>query len=617
MNRLPLILFPLFLVPSFVFSQACQGNLGDNIFFQGDFGAGIANVLPNDPGIAPGYIYTNSPPPFDGFYTITNSIGVWNETLGWLEIGDNSISAIGYMMVVNASLEPGLFYEQQVSGLCENTQYTFSADIINVQPRGMNFILPNVSFLLDGNVVLNTGDIPENEEWITYSFTFPTAPGQTSLTLALQNNAPGGFGNDLALDNISFRPCGPAAVILPGEINLVCEDQPPLELTGSIVGSQYDTPAYQWQQSTDRGNTWTDIPGATSPNFTPPTLPPGDYYYRFLLANDPDNLSNFRCRVNSNEVILRVIPKFVTFQDTLCEGLAYPFGNQSLTSSGSYEETFQNSLGCDSIVTLELTLISNNQLTAAFQGLPPSCEGSADGSIVLDTFSGGTPPFIFFLDGDILESLSLIDNLTSGTYSIGVTDRFGCQFDTVISLQEPPPLEVELGQDQSVELGETVELFPLTGGPIDQFLWQPDGLVACEPNCISASLIPPRDMVLSLTVQNDAGCERSDSIFIEVEPRYRVFFPNGFTPNGDRKNDFFTVIGDVPAASQVEALSIYNRWGRLIWENQNFPLNVETAGWGGTVDGDPAPEGVYVWVARIRFLDDQVDTFTGSLVLFR
>ena len=127
-------------------------------------------------------------------------------------------------MVVNASHEPGLFYEKEITGLCENTLYAFSADIINLIGTGEDMIKPDVSFLLDDEVHYTTGKIQEDEEWKTYGFTFSTSPGQTSITLSLRNNAPGGIGNDLALDNISFRACGPEALILPAEIIDVCEN---------------------------------------------------------------------------------------------------------------------------------------------------------------------------------------------------------------------------------------------------------------------------------------------------------------------------------------------------------------------------------------------------------
>ncbi|MEN0005097.1 MAG: hypothetical protein AAF798_13180, partial [Bacteroidota bacterium] len=87
-------LFSLLLI-CFSFScltaQICDGNLGDNIFEDGDFGSGAATVLPNNPGIAPGYTYTTATPPNDGFYTITNNMNnwpfVWNT---WLQVSDNS-----------------------------------------------------------------------------------------------------------------------------------------------------------------------------------------------------------------------------------------------------------------------------------------------------------------------------------------------------------------------------------------------------------------------------------------------------------------------------------------------------------------------------------------------
>ena len=274
--------------------QICDGNLGENIFTEGDFGEGTANTLLMDPDIAPGYTYTTAVPPPDGYYTITNNTAVWSGLYGtWLQIRDNSDDPNGYMMVVNASFSPGLFYQQTIDGLCENTLYVFSADIINlIQQNVASHILPNVSFLLDGDEVYSTGSIPQTETWNTYGFTFTTGPGVTSLELSLRNNAPGGIGNDLALDNISFRACGPAALILPTDIANICEDGEPITITATIQGDQYANPTIQWQQSFDEGQTWVDIAGETDLDFMHTDLASGFYYYRYLLANSEDNLSN-------------------------------------------------------------------------------------------------------------------------------------------------------------------------------------------------------------------------------------------------------------------------------------------------------------------------------------
>jgi hypothetical protein len=170
----------LFLSPD-LRSQAilCNGNLGDNIFTEGDFGTGAANIVPNNPGYAPGFMYTTNVPPNDGRYTITNDMRKWpNNFPTWIEIGDNDSDPNGYMMVVNANYTPGIFYEQIIDNLCENTLYEFSADIINVVRKGTdNHIKPNISFLLDGIVKYTTGDIGKDEEWHTYGFTLHHVTG--------------------------------------------------------------------------------------------------------------------------------------------------------------------------------------------------------------------------------------------------------------------------------------------------------------------------------------------------------------------------------------------------------------------------------------------------------
>ena len=68
-----------------VLRVGCQsegtGQLGDNIFPNGDFGTGSPNILPVNPGIAPGYIYTTNPPPTDGPHPVpTNTAWPFNPT---------------------------------------------------------------------------------------------------------------------------------------------------------------------------------------------------------------------------------------------------------------------------------------------------------------------------------------------------------------------------------------------------------------------------------------------------------------------------------------------------------------------------------------------------------
>jgi hypothetical protein len=71
--------------------STCSGTLGSNIFPNGDFGSGVPNVLPTNPGIAPGYNYQLNPPPNDGWYCITNNTSSWGSFAAsrWIKIEDN------------------------------------------------------------------------------------------------------------------------------------------------------------------------------------------------------------------------------------------------------------------------------------------------------------------------------------------------------------------------------------------------------------------------------------------------------------------------------------------------------------------------------------------------
>jgi gliding motility-associated-like protein len=600
--------------------QICGGNLGENIFTAGDFGSGTTNLLPFDPGIAPGYIYTLSPPPNDGLYTITNNMASWPFLFpGWLAITDNSDDPNGYMMVVNASYAPGAFYEQTVEGLCDNTLYVFSADIFNIiSTPTPNYIKPNVSFLLNEQVRYTTGEIPQNQQWNTHGFTFTTAPGETAVKLTLRNNAPGGIGNDLALDNISFRACGPQALILPLETANICEDGEPIALEATIVGSQYPNPAIQWQQSFDQGATWSNIPGAASPSFLHTQLAAGYYYYRYLLASSPENLANAKCRVISNVKVVYVQPKFFNFSDTICEGLLYPFGGSMLSARDTYTHTFLSSLGCDSIVTLQLEVVPDLDGTADLEAVAPTCYGDQDGAIIVSNLRGFYPPVsVSLAGGGSLLGEGSFPNLRSGLYWLSFSDRFGCALEAAIELENPPLMYLDLGPDREIKLAQSLRLPALSNYPLAALEWMPDYQVFCELPCLSPLLQPFETTVYFFTGTSPAGCQASDTLTIRVEELREVYIPNAFSPNEDGRNDRLTLFAAPELVREILHAQIFDRWGGLVFEARNFPPNDLSRGWDGRFKAQELPAGVFAYHFEVQFIDGRVAHYSGALHLVR
>jgi gliding motility-associated-like protein len=112
-----------------------------------------------------------------------------------------------------------------------------------------------------------------------------------------------------------------------------------------------------------------------------------------------------------------------------------------------------------------------------------------------------------------------------------------------------------------------------------------------------------------VTINND-GCKDSITYHVSVQEEIAVFYPNTFSPNGDGRNDFFQPVG---ASLQDYELTIWNRWGEMIYEgNSKMP-------WDGKVKGTskPAPVGVYVF--RIDLKEDYFEkkVVTGKVTLVR
>ena len=146
----------------------------------------------------------------DGEYAIVQHPNPDASSFGtWSQIGDHTGNDAGRMMVVNASLQPDEFYRRTYS-VIPRANMTVDLWILNVVKAGSDIILPNISFKLENmngeqvGEIINTGDIPENSVWNHYTLSI-NPEGNSQIQVVLANNAPGGGGNDLALDDIRIR----------------------------------------------------------------------------------------------------------------------------------------------------------------------------------------------------------------------------------------------------------------------------------------------------------------------------------------------------------------------------------------------------------------------------
>jgi hypothetical protein len=292
----------------------CKGNKGDPIFKE-DFGSGTGNMML--PFGTTTYRFTANRPK-DGCYVVSNT----HQHFNWYKLKDHTPGdKNGRMLIVNAGYEPGEFFRVPVSGLCENTSYEFSSWIVNLTreytkacgrgiPIDVTFEIWNKS-----NMILlasgSTGEIYGGNKptWRQYALVFQTRPNETSVILKIRNNGRGGCGNDLALDDIEFKPCGDNVVIKDKNNKKrisVNKSYLPFSTTLTLKPDYtvFSNHFYQWQKSED-GKNWEDIPSAKTETYKVPATS-SKVFYRAKVAENLQNLSNALCYSYSDIYEIRI-----------------------------------------------------------------------------------------------------------------------------------------------------------------------------------------------------------------------------------------------------------------------------------------------------------------------
>lgn len=610
-------------------AQLCQGSLGDPIV-NITFGAG-SNPGASLQAATTSYQYLTNDCPGDGFYTVRNNT---NSCFGntWHTLSaDHTGNTNGYFMLINASFQPSAFYIDTVRGLCGGTTYEFAAWVINVlKPTACspNPTQPNLTFTLekaDGGVLqtYNTNTISSQSTpiWQQFGFFFTTPANVSDIVLRIFNNAPGGCGNDLALDDITFRPCGPqlAASIAGAATSLVaiCEGTArSFNFTGNISAG-FNSPSFQWQQSMD-GIGWTDIPAATATaltqNFAANTAI-GNYLYR-LSAAEAGNMNSAQCRIVSKPLTIQVAGSPVTTAGSnspVCEnnilllgasgGTTYQWSsNNSFSATGSsvsvnsvkstqagkYYVLVTSDAGCKQ---LDSTTVVVNPAPVAQTSFAEVniCEGQ---NVQLESSGGGGYQW---LPSTGLSSINISNPVATPAvtveYSVIVSNQYACTDTAKVRVTVVTAPKADAGPDKWIIKGNSTQLAASASGQNVSYSWLPDVYIN-NPQSLQPVVNPPRDTSYILSVVSNDGCGQAfDTMQVFV---YKdVFIPTAFSPNDDGLNDTWKI----PALNAYPdfELTVYNRQGQIVFQNKKSQRP-----WDGKYKGIPLPVGVYVYVADLK-----------------
>jgi gliding motility-associated-like protein len=644
-------------------TATCTGGLGDPIV-DITFGSGVGY----GPALAAGITnmtYTQNECPNDGYYTIVHSTsGCFGNT--WLNVtSDHTGNPNGYFMLINASYQPSDFYVQTISGLCAGTTYQFGAWILNMAAV-TGQILPNITFKIqntNGTVLdsFPTGNIAAltTVTWVQYAFYFSLPPGVDTVVLRMTNNASGGDGNDLALDDITFRAAGPlvqpSVAGYPTDTITFCQPNATALGFSAAVENCYPTAAYQWQQSVDSGVSWTNVAGATMATYNLPPVGPGYDEYRLTVAQ-AGNIGLSSCEVQSPPILVNVIAtplpavtiaantdsscagapvQFVATPDSggpgpnyqwMVDGASVGSGGPTYTTSGlSSSDVVSCTMTSDAACVLAPVVVSNN-LSITVTPIPVTgvtigasanniCADSAVVFTAVPSNGGVAPVYQWAVDGVATGGDSTVftdarlnnGDVVSCTMLSSLTCALPMQGQSVTMVVYPLPV-IELLPDTVIAGGSSIQLTPLIGGDIGSYTWTPaTGLdIAGIADPIAT---PEGTTTYQLTVVTTNGCVAKAAEVVGVF--YQLAMPGAFTPNGDGRNDVFRVPPSVPV--MVYRLAVYDRHGACVYSGKG-----SGAVWDGSFNGHAQPAGVYVWYLEYEDpLTNRREMAKGTVVLVR
>lgn len=530
-----------------------------------------------------------SPYSYEWFDDAGNTIGTNAPTLGNLCAGEYSVTirtCSGSISDTIQVTEPPLNINTQSPSICEGDQVvvngnsyttsgTYSDTIIGGAANGCDSIV-NTNLTVLPNATSTDQQIAcDSFTWIdgvtynastntpTHTIVGGAANGCDSivtLDLTINNSTVGtdvqsSCGSFTWIDGVTYNSSTntPTHTIVGGASN-GCDSIVTLDLT---INNSTSTDV----QTSCGSFTWIDGVTYSSSTNTPTFTIVGG------AANGCDSIVTLDLTVNN--------PSTGTDVQTSCgsyiwiDGVTYT----SSTSTPTYTIVGGAANGCDSIVTLDLTINTSSTTINTYN----ECEGFSI-NVGANTYN------------------------TTGVYTDVVN---GC--DTIITdltINPAPSLTLIKSDDNCGEEEGSVSAIANSVNPPLTYSWNTGSTDSTINNLPSG--------IYTVTVNDGSGCSAIDSIDVQnfiVDCDYFVYLPNAFTPNGDNNNDILFVRGEGITSF---TLSIYNRWGNRIFESDTL-----SKGWDGTYKGEPQNTAVFVYTIEGVFENGETFEESGDISLLR
>lgn len=486
----------------------------------------------------------------------------------------------------------------EVDGLCSNT----------------------TSHFLDKSGTSNGSDDITYRRW---DFGVNSVTSDTSLLASPDFKYPGPGDYPIQLQIRTLKGCERTV-----NDTITVYDKPPLTVTGDTMVCYKDELQLQAESTVNGSYAWTPgnyfITGANTA--TPVVRPKTDTSYEVTFTDGTGCTNTAKVSLDVKDTIL----VHTSADSTVCTGDQLQL---HATADGPYQFSWlslpDNSVisnTSDAVVTppppnasytVQVTLGScTSRDTINFRMVdPPEAYAGEDTTIcygdkVTLEASGGTS-YQWTPEAGLTaptESTTIANPKTSTDFVVTVTDTLGCPkpVSDSVYIGVIPPVPAFAGNDTIVIKDQPFQLHA-TGGA--QYVWTPvEGLN--NPNIADPVTNINRDVTYIVTVTTEEGCFATDDIHVRFMTGPEIYIPTGFSPNGDGQNDVFRPLP--VGILKTDFFRVFDRWGRLMYASTEY-----MKGWDGTVKGNQASIGTYVWVIQGQDINGKTLLYKGTVTLLR
>ncbi|SEW44547.1 gliding motility-associated C-terminal domain-containing protein [Chitinophaga sp. YR573] len=227
------------------------------------------------------------------------------------------------------------------------------------------------------------------------------------------------------------------------------------------------------------------------------------------------------------------------------------------------------------------------------------------------TVSDGVEPYQFSIDnGNSFQASAVFNNQKNGLYYAVIKDNTDCTLHLEhFATFSPDALKITSVRTKDVSCSDLTngQIIVAVQGGTPPYTYSIPGYVSQQDSVLDH--LDGGHYLYRVTDRWNCEAEGETDIIKEWRD-CAVFMPNAFSPNGDGLNDIFRarVQDDITDFR----MSIYGRWGELVYQSSNTDK-----GWDGKLKGVSVTGGSYVWVVTYTDNKQQAIKQQGTLLLMR